>query len=307
MVPNAVAWETFEEIIAHASTSNGYILRLSPGFYEMLATNVVVTNKSFVPLFTIDEARVVGIEAVFKTLLDYGLGVPLLMLTSPLMFLIAIGLQLTRYGEPVLTHYQTVGQGGMTFEMLKFNIRISSDARTGSRVHAMLSTGSSVSWLEQALYRTGLDKLPQLLNVLVGQMSLVGPRPRVIDEEADPQMVRNLQTVKPGILGPWATAEHWTSGDEIQDELYYVRNWTIWLDLQVLFDTLVSWMPGIRRARPIVTRQPRGRRSPHPPGLASKPHGSKARTALSPVLSKLGEGPKSYQHYDSTKNMGKRF
>jgi FlaA1/EpsC-like NDP-sugar epimerase len=60
VVPNAVAWETFEEIIARANVQDGYTLRLSPGFYEMLTTSVTVTNKTFVPLLKINETRLVG-------------------------------------------------------------------------------------------------------------------------------------------------------------------------------------------------------------------------------------------------------
>lgn len=237
VVPNAIAWETFEEIIAGASAPNGYIVRLSPGFYEFLTTGVAVTNKTFVPLFTVNEARLVGADAFLKALLDYGLGIPLLVLAAPFMGAIALGLRLSGKGRAVLARHLTVGQQGRRFAMLKFNAG-RAGGRTGSR-------------LEGALYRSGLDKLPQLLNVLAGQMSLVGPRPRVVgSEETDLRKMYNLQTVKPGLIGPWTVTGHWTSSDEIRDELYYVRNWTIWLDLQILLQSALSLATAGGQARP---------------------------------------------------------
>jgi lipopolysaccharide/colanic/teichoic acid biosynthesis glycosyltransferase len=90
------------------------------------------------------------------------------------------------------------------------------------------------------LYRTGLDKLPQLFNVLVGQMSLVGPRTvSVGSQDRYGQWLPSVLTVKPGMTGPWAVANCPTLDDEIRLTIYYIRNWTIWLDLQIIFQTVV--------------------------------------------------------------------
>ncbi|MBM4457724.1 MAG: hypothetical protein FJ011_08175 [Chloroflexi bacterium] len=263
VVSNAVAWETFEEIIARATARNGYTVRLSPGYYETLATGVVVTNKTFVPLFTVDQARLVGVDTLLKRLLDYGLSVPLTLLAAPFLALMALGLRLSRPG-PVLDRYAAVGQGGAVFTMYKFcdSVAWAADGESLSsppppfppreepvpslRSGQALSLskegpGGSGSWLERFLARSGLDKLPQLFNVLAGQMSIVGPRPRVLGAAGDePRTAANFQTVRPGIIGPWVVSAAWASGDEAQDELYYVRNWTIWLDLQILIQTILS-------------------------------------------------------------------
>jgi lipopolysaccharide/colanic/teichoic acid biosynthesis glycosyltransferase len=252
VVSHAVAWETFEEIIGRSSSRNSYTVRLSPGFYETLASGLAVTNKTFVPLFTVDEARLVGMDAWLKRLLDHGLGLLLTLLASPVMAAIAVGLRLSRPG-PVLDRYPTVGQGRTVFTMYKFcdPVTWTADEHAPLPPQAWGEPGSPRSrgaggaesglWLERFLARSGLDKLPQLFNVLAGQMSLVGPRPRVLGaSDDDPSTAYNFQAIKPGLIGPWVVSSSWASGDEAQDELYYVRNWTIWLDLQILVQTVLA-------------------------------------------------------------------
>ena len=254
VVPNAVAWETFEEIIARANIQNGYTLRLSPGFYELLTTSVTVTHKTFVPLLTINETRLVGVDGVLKSLLDYGLGMLILVAALPGIALIALGLKLNRRDKPVLVRYQTLGQSGTTFEMRKFNTRIESVSRLAGSSRAAIPIPPGVSRLERTLYRRGLDKLPQLFNVMMGQMSLVGPRPRIVEDQTDARTALNLQTVKPGMIGPWTLTGACSSGDETQDELYYVRNWTIWMDLHVLFQAILKGFASGWLARPAIVR-----------------------------------------------------
>ena len=296
VVSNAVAWETFEEIIGRSLARNGYTVRLSPGFYETLASSVAVTNKTFVPLLTVDEARLVGLDAWLKAALDYGLGLLLLVALSPLMAAIALGLRLSRPG-PVLDRYPTVGRHRAVFAMYKFFVPTAwappspqfwgargaqeappSPQSWGAR-GAEETPSSPQSWgargaedrrLEHFLARSGLDKLPQLFNVLFGQMSLVGPRPRVLGaDEDDPNITCNFQAVKPGIIGPWIVSSAWASGDEAQDELYYVRNWTIWLDLQILVQTVLSLFTSAFRPQARQERLRRGGRSDE--GLYQKP------------------------------------
>ncbi len=265
VVPNAVAWESFEEIIARANVQDGYTLRLSPGFYEMLTTSVTVTNKTFVPLLKINETRLVGVDAVLKSLLDYGLGVLMLIVTLPVMALIALGLKLNRRDKPVLVRHQTLGQSGATFEMCKFNTRIESVSRLAGSSRAAIPIPPGVSRLERTLYRRGLDKLPQLFNVVKGQMSVVGPRPRIVEDKTDARTALNLQTVKPGMVGPWTLPGVCSSGDETQDELYYVRNWTIWIDLHVVFQAILKGFATGWLARPAIVRT-----SARPTGVPAK-------------------------------------
>ncbi|MCL5274942.1 MAG: sugar transferase [Chloroflexi bacterium] len=233
IVPNAVAWETFEEIVAQNGKPKDYVLRISPGFYELLTSSVAVSNKTFVPLFTINEARIVGIDANLKWLFDYGLGMLILLLTLPSQLLIAAQIKLTKWNRPILARYRTAGQGGSSFTMYKFNIGANSNRGRQKK---------GVNRFEKWVYSKGLDKLPQLFNVMAGNMSLIGPRPTVLGfDHADLRNACNLRTVKPGIIGPWLVGEFWTTA-ESQDELYYIRNWTIWLDVQILGQAALSWL-----------------------------------------------------------------
>jgi lipopolysaccharide/colanic/teichoic acid biosynthesis glycosyltransferase len=251
VVPSAVSWETFEGLVVQASNHNGYTIRFSPGSYELLTTGVTVTEKSFVPLVTINENRIVGIDALLKTLLDYGLGVPLLLGSSPLLALIALALSLERGRGPAVRRLTVLGREQKPFVMFKF--RSQPVPNTPDRTAGVSSpVASLVAWLECALYRTGLDKWPQLLNVVAGQMSLVGPRPRLLDEGADPRTLHNLCTVKPGVVGPWLGERGRTLENEWQSELYYIRSWTIWLDLQNLFRALQGMWRGRERAEPVT-------------------------------------------------------
>ena len=244
LVSNAMAWETFEEVIASASDSDPYTLRLSPGFYEIMASGVAVTNKTFVPLFTMQNDRLVGAEALMKAAFDFGMGMMLLILALPLMALIAVSLKLSDRERPVFIRHRTIGHGGQRFDMYKF--RSSSDLEQPQA--AATEQEPTPSRLEQWLYRTEIDKLPQLFNVVAGQMSLVGPRPQVVgNNDRDPRTVRYQQALKPGATGPWAVSSFWISDDEVRNDTHYVRNWTPWLDLQILFQTLMLTVSGCAR------------------------------------------------------------
>jgi len=226
VISSAVAWESFGELVTSAGGNKNYTLRLSPGFYELLTTGVAVTNKTFVPLLTINETRIVGFDAVLKALEDYGLSLITTLFTLPFMILFALILKLRHPRRPALLRSTVVGQGGQPFGMLRFNTAPDGHAQRGFEC-----------WLRT----TGLYKLPQLMNVLAGEMSLVGPQPRArYDQSINAHANHNLQAVKPGMVGPWMRRDHLVSPSPLQDELNYVRKWQIWLDLPILFMTVLT-------------------------------------------------------------------
>jgi lipopolysaccharide/colanic/teichoic acid biosynthesis glycosyltransferase len=224
IVPSAIAWETFEELLVDGNCDGDYTLRLSPGFYEIMSTGVAVTNRQFVPLLTVQEARLVGVDAAAKAALDYGLGVPLLFLTLPAITLLALVIKLGDRDLGIFDRSAVVLPDGNTFSMLRMRTR-RPDGTSSPLGH----------WLEQ----TELDRAPQVFHVISGQMSLVGPRAQLVSTHAaHDRSNRNQRTLKPGIIGPWSVWTYWSPGDERDLDLYYIRNWTPWLDLQILFQSV---------------------------------------------------------------------
>lgn len=227
VVSTAVAWESFGEIVTANGTDRDYTLRLSPGFYDLLTTGVAVTNKTFVPLLTIHENRIVGFDAFLKSMVDLGAGLLLTVVALPLMAAIGLVLKARNSAGSIVERAPMLGQGGRPFMMLKFKTT-PAQPDGGRRLEFMLRA-------------TNLDKLPQLWNVLRGQMSLVGPHPRsAVDEVADKHTLHNLLAVKPGLVSPSARHDHLKSPSDVVNELNYVRNWQIWLDLPILASSLAG-------------------------------------------------------------------
>lgn len=236
VVQGAVAWESFMEIITHSVSSlDGLEIKLSPGFYEIMATGVRVSHDGFVPLLALEKNRITGLDALLKNLLDYSISLALAILLSPLIALTALLVKFASRGA-AFERYQVLGVGEKPFTTWKF--------RT-------LAKNAQEHSLARPLYRMGLDKLPQFLSVLRGEMSLVGPRPIPIERaHVYQEWLPTLLTVKPGLTGPWvvsgAAADSLEA--EIRLDLYYIRSWTIWLDLQIVLQTLLRLFQGERPA-----------------------------------------------------------
>lgn len=251
VVPDALAWESFQEIIRKAaSRQNGLQIKLSPGFYEILTTGVKVDHTTFVPLLTVERVRITGVDALLKNLLDYGLGLVVLVFLAPVMAVISLFLRLGQ-GRPILDRHPVLGLGGRPFLTLKFRTGLMGSARRSlvDPLPARLAGSGHTTRLGIFLFSTGLDKLPQIFNVLQGHMSLVGPR-TISDVSFDQYgpWLSSMLTVKPGVTGPWAVRSAPVLNDEIRLTMYYIRNWTIWFDLQVLFQTAMRILrrPGVR-------------------------------------------------------------
>ncbi len=238
VVQGAIAWESFMEIITQAhSTLNDLDLKLSPGFYEILATGVRVSNDGFVPLLAIEKNRITGVDALLKSVLDYGASLLALVLVSPLLLVTMLFVKIVAPGS-VFEPYHVLGAHQKPFTTWKFRTHYADPARR--------TVDYPLAWW---LYRLGLDKLPQFINILRGEMSLVGPRPIPVARAAVYQeWLPTLLAVKPGFTGPWVVGarEVLTLEDEIRLDLYYIRNWTIWLDLQILLQTALRLLEGVR-------------------------------------------------------------
>lgn len=215
VLPTAMAWESFQDLIRTASNLNGHVIRLAPAFRDILATNVRVHQFGFMPLLTIERVRITGLDAILKRIMDYGTAILLMPLTLP-----AIGIAACALAAGGLRPFRTeqmIGRGGVAFPIFLLNT-----SEPGNRVQRMIRT-------------LGMDRLLQLFNVFRGEMSIVGPRPIPYEQRDNYQRwIPNLLTVKPGITGPWAVRGMPGSlEDEMRMNLFYIRNYTIWLDLEI--------------------------------------------------------------------------
>jgi len=178
-----------------------------------------------------------------KRILDLALVIPLLLLTAPLLACIALWIKLDARG-PVLFRQTRVGQAGRLFNILKFRTMVVDAEKSGyyTAEHDARITRAG-AWLR----RTSLDELPQLLNIVRGEMSVVGPRPTLPYQVAQytPRQRRRL-AVKPGVTG-WAqvngrNALAWPQRIEL--DVWYVEHQSLWLDLRILARTLRVWLRG---------------------------------------------------------------
>ncbi len=192
-----------------------------------------------------------------KSLIDFTISVSALIVLSPIFFLTAAAVKATSRG-PVFFRQKRIGLNGKSFEMLKFrSMYVNCDADSHKKYIAKyireqekaavepgvfkLTNDRRITPIGQFLRRSSLDELPQLINVLMGEMSLVGPRPP-LDYECEMYDIwhrRRLLACKPGITGLWqVTGRSRTTFDEmVRLDLKYIREWSLWLDLKILLET----------------------------------------------------------------------
>lgn len=177
---------------------------------------------------------------VLKRGLDLLLTIPALILLSPLMLAIALAIRLDTPG-PALFNQQRVGQRGRLFTMYKFRSMTAGAGVRMGRIHK-IENDTRVTRVGRILRNTSLDELPQLFNVLLGQMSLVGPRPELPEimlERYEPWQYKRL-AVPQGITGWWQVTGRGKKllWKHTEDDVYYVERANFWFDLKLLLMTV---------------------------------------------------------------------
>jgi exopolysaccharide biosynthesis polyprenyl glycosylphosphotransferase len=231
-------------------------LRLSSGLFEIMTTGMEIKEVGRVPLVSVNKVRLTGLDVAMKTVLDYGLTVPGLVAVSPLLLGLALWVKFDSPG-PIIYRRRVLGVGGRQFNAFKFRtMHVNGDEILAQhpelqeelRRNHKLKDDPRVTRVGRLLRRTSLDELPQLFNVLLGQMSLVGPRMISPPElEKYGKWGTNLLTVKPGLTGLWQVSgrSDISYEERVRLDMEYIRNYSVWLDLQILFQTL----PAILRGR----------------------------------------------------------
>ncbi len=218
-------------------------VRLVPDVPSMAGLSLTTTNLDGLPLVGLRESPHFGLNVVVKRIMDIVLSALALLLLSPLMAAIALVVKLTSPG-PVFFRQERCGLNGRSFWMLKFrSMRVDAEQQTGAVWAKKNDDRRTV--LGAFLRKTSLDELPQLWNVLMGDMSLVGPRPErpvfvnQFRKTIPSYMARHC--VKAGITG-WAQVHGWRGNTSlrkrIQYDLYYITHWTPLLDIRILWMTV---------------------------------------------------------------------
>lgn len=231
-------------------------VRLSAGLYEMMTTGLEVKELASTPLVQVRRVRLTGLDQFLKAALDYAIAIPLVVLTWPLMLLIMLAIRLDSPG-PAIYRRRVLGLHGRPFDAFKFRtmyvdgdeiLAQQPELQAELKARHKLKQDPRVTRIGRILRQTSLDELPQIINVLVGQMSMVGPRMISPPElQLYDQWEMNLLTMRPGITGLWQVSgrSDLSYAERVRLDMHYIRNWTIWLDLYVLFVTL----PAVVRRR----------------------------------------------------------
>jgi len=175
-----------------------------------------------------------------KRLVDLLGSLPGLLLISPLLLGVALAIKLDDRG-PVFFRQQRAGLKGQIFKIFKFRTMVQNAEKMGAGVFVE-EEDPRITRVGKFLRHSSLDELPQLINIVRGEMSLVGPRPTLPYqvENYDQRQMRRLE-VKPGITG-WAqvngrSALTWP--ERIELDLWYIDNWSLWLDLKIILKTFL--------------------------------------------------------------------
>jgi lipopolysaccharide/colanic/teichoic acid biosynthesis glycosyltransferase len=186
-----------------------------------------------------------------KRVLDITTAALLLVLTAPVMAVAALAIKAHDRG-PVLFRQVRIGRDGEPFTLLKLRtMEVDAEARLAELRHRnerngplfKVSSDPRITPIGGLLRSTAIDELPQLLNVITGRMSIVGPRPALPAETAEfDEELKRRHVVKPGVTGLWQVeANHKASFDEYRRlDLFYVDNWSIAMDVAIMIDTVPS-------------------------------------------------------------------
>jgi exopolysaccharide biosynthesis polyprenyl glycosylphosphotransferase len=237
-----------------------------PELYGVMLDWVRVDSLGGIPLIGVKRSNIVGLNAVIKRGFDVVVSALLLLLLGGPMLLIALVISLTSSG-PALFLQKRIGKDGRRFTFLKFRSMYHRSRRGLHERYATqwvrgegqaapeeeckkvykLTSDPRVTPVGRFLRKFSLDELPQLINVLRGDMSLVGPRPPLPYEMAEyKEWHRRRLEVRPGITGLWQVSGRNRLSFEqmVKLDIWYIENWSLWLDVKIIFKTVLVVLKG---------------------------------------------------------------
>jgi len=233
----------------------GTDLCVAPALLDVAGPRTTIRPTAGLTLLHVDHPQLSGTGVLIKDLFDRCAAAVALILLAPVLAVIGVAIRLSDGGPALFTQIR-VGQDGRVFKIYKFRTMVV-DAEQ-RKAHLLANSDSDgilfklrkdprVTAMGARLRRWSIDELPQLVNVFLGDMSLVGPRPAVPDEVAQyAEHVHRRLVVKPGLTGLWqVSGRSDLSWDEsVRLDLRYVENWSFALDLQILWKTASALMRG---------------------------------------------------------------
>lgn len=266
LVASAISPLQLNEYV-RALHDEGLHVHLSSGLQGMAHQRVRMVPFAHEPLFYLEAPSLAKWQVGAKRVVDVVLSVLLLMVTAPVLALTALLIKLESPG-PALFRQRRVGRDGRLFEVLKFRSMhvaaekslahlLSCNERTAGPLFK-LADDPRVTRVGQFIRATSIDELPQLVNVLRGDMSLVGPRPALPTEtERFDERLQGRTAVLPGLTGLWQVEarDNPSFGPYRRLDIFYIDNWSVILDLSIIAATAVSVIG--RGARTIAFSLPR--------------------------------------------------
>jgi putative colanic acid biosynthesis UDP-glucose lipid carrier transferase len=221
-----------------------------PDIFSLRLINHSVREIAGIPVLTLSETPLMGTGLFLKTLEDKVLAALMLLFAAPLLLLIALAIKLDSPG-PVFFRQERKGWSGEVFRIWKFRSMFVHEVEDGV-VRQAQRNDPRMTRVGAFIRRTSLDELPQLFNVLAGEMSLVGPRPHAIQHDAQySQDITDYfarHNIKPGITGlaqvrgfRGETRDIEQMIQRVDSDIEYINNWSVWLDFIILVRTLFAF------------------------------------------------------------------
>ncbi len=230
-------------------------LLLAPAITEVAGPRIHIRPVSGLPLLHMERPELRGVRRLAKEVSDVVGAVLLLVLLAPLFLAVVVAVKATTPGPAFFTQ-ERIGRGGRPFQMLKIRSMVNgaesmqealATESDGNGVLFKMKNDRRVTPVGRYLRRYSLDELPQLLNVIRGEMSLVGPRPPLASEVNHYGVdMRRRFLVKPGLTGLWQVSgrSDLSWNDSVRIDVQYVENWSLTLDLMILWKTVGAVVRG---------------------------------------------------------------
>ena len=237
---------------------NQISLRYVASLFQAQNLNVELSSLAGLPIVEIKETTLDGWRRVYKRIFDFIMAIFLLLILSPLFLILAIIIKFSSSG-PVLVKLSRVGRKGRIFEMYKFRSMVKDAHKMKAEVMKYnersdgplfkMTNDPRITKVGRFIRKTSLDELPQLFNVIIGNMSLVGPRPHEPEEVGSYQRgYKKLLTLKPGMTGMAQVSgrSNLFFAEEAKLDIFYIENWSILLDLIIILKTPKAMFKGDR-------------------------------------------------------------